>query len=215
MNIWEKLSNIQREVKVTKSQFNKFGNYSYRSAEDILETAKPVCFKHGAVLVLSDDVVAVGERYYVKATATLRDTETDDAISVSAFAREDENQKGMTSSQLTGATSSYARKYCLNGLFNLDDNKDPDTNEFTEQKKNVAKEEGQKKIESQSKADVQITLGEYEDLMKMIEAIPAESPMEVRVSAFAKKYGVKDLKELKKSQYTHLVTQIATNGGGK
>lgn len=215
MNIWEKLSNIQREVKVTKSQFNKFGNYSYRSAEDILETAKPVCFKHGAVLVLSDDVVAVGDRYYVKATATLKDTETDDAISVSAFAREDENQKGMTSSQLTGATSSYARKYCLNGLFNLDDNKDPDTNEFTEQKKNVAKEEGQKKIEAQGLADPKITKEEYDNLMTMINNIPAEAPFEERCKALAKKFGIKDFHYLKKSQYTHLVTYLATNGGGK
>lgn len=122
------LAQIQAELKVPKGQYNSFGKYKYRSAEDILEAAKPINHKHGCVLTLSDDLVCIGERYYVKATATL--TTPDHVITVSAFAREDEVKKGMDGSQITGTASSYARKYALNGLYNIDDSKDADTDEY-------------------------------------------------------------------------------------
>nr|DAX37109.1 MAG TPA: ERF superfamily protein [Caudoviricetes sp.] len=130
MNIQEKLKMIQCELKAPKSQHNNFGNYNYRSLEDINESVKPILDKVGATIVLSDDIVFMGERYYVKATATLYDTESNESISVTALARETDVKKGMDSSQVTGATSSYARKYALNGLFAIDDTKDADSEEY-------------------------------------------------------------------------------------
>ena len=124
--LFEVLSKIQKEMKAPKSQFNAFGKYKYRSCEDILEAVKP--FLNGTVLYISDEMVLIGDRYYIKATATLRNG--DDAVSVTAYAREEAEKKGMDSSQITGAASSYARKYALNGLFLIDDTKDSDaTNE--------------------------------------------------------------------------------------
>jgi len=124
----EKLKQIQAELKVPKDQFNSFGKYKYRSCEDILEAVKPYLKTAGCALTLSDDVVSIGERVYVKATATLFDDNKE--IKVTAFAREEETKKGMDSSQITGTASSYARKYALNGLFCIDDTKDADTDEF-------------------------------------------------------------------------------------
>jgi hypothetical protein len=118
------LQKIQAELKVPKSQLNKFGGYSYRSCEDIVEAAKIVLSKYGYILTISDEIVEVGGRIYVKATATISDG--NESISTSAFAREPETQKGMSDSQVTGAASSYARKYALNGLFAIDDTADSD-----------------------------------------------------------------------------------------
>lgn len=142
MNIYEKLSNIQNELKAPKGQFNKFGGYKYRSCEDILEAVKPICKKYKTVLVLSDTLVNIGERYYIQATARLTDIEAnkeseDTCISNTAYAREEESKKGMDGSQITGTASSYARKYALNGLFNIDDTKDADTDEFTKQQQSI------------------------------------------------------------------------------
>lgn len=120
----ERLIHIQGELKAPKSQENKFGGYKYRSCEDILEAVKPLLKKEKVTLTISDDIVEVGGRVYVKATATLSDGE--DTISTSAFAREAETKKGMDDSQITGSASSYARKYALNGLFAIDDTKDAD-----------------------------------------------------------------------------------------
>lgn len=120
---------IQSELKAPKGQYNSFGKYSYRSAEDILEAVKPLCHKNNCVLTLSDEMVSVGERYYIKATVTLR-SENGEETKVTAYAREEETKKGMDASQITGTASSYARKYALNGLFCIDDTKDADTDEF-------------------------------------------------------------------------------------
>lgn len=132
-DIYTKLSHIQNELKAPKNQFNKFGNYKYRSCEDILEALKPLCAKYKATLIIYDEIVMIGDRYYVKAMAKLYDQETTDYIEAYAFARESQAKKGMDDSQVTGATSSYARKYALNGLFNIDDTKDFDTNEVHQQ----------------------------------------------------------------------------------
>lgn len=123
----EALLKIQNELKAPKGQYNSFGKYNYRSCEDILEALKPLLLKYNATMYITDDVVSVGDRIYVKATATISDGK--ETISVSAFAREPEIRKGMDEAQVTGATSSYARKYCLNGLFAIDDTKDSDTEE--------------------------------------------------------------------------------------
>ncbi len=127
LNIYQKLRKVQTELKAPKGQYNKFGNYMYRSCEDILEALKPLLDREQLVLILNDSMEVVGDRVYVKATATLTNAEDDSqVITTSAFAREEESKKGMDGSQVTGASSSYARKYCLNGLFNIDDNKDSD-----------------------------------------------------------------------------------------
>lgn len=129
MKLVQKLLNIQNELKCAKTQFNEYGKYYYRNCEDILEAVKPLCKKYQTVLRLYDEIVLIGDRYYVKAYAVLSDTEDgsecDDIMNVS-YAREDETLKGMSSAQITGSTSSYARKYALNGLFDIDDTKDSD-----------------------------------------------------------------------------------------
>ena len=122
--IVKKLQAIQSELDVPKSQFNAFGKYYYRNAEDILAAAKPVCIKHDCLLTVTDEIVMLGDRFYVKATACIaHDGEKEE---VTAYAREELTKKGMDASQITGSASSYARKYALNGLFCLDDVKDPD-----------------------------------------------------------------------------------------
>ena len=127
---------IQSQLKAPKSQYNSFGKYNYRNCEDILEALKPICKQYNSAIVLTDDVITIGDRYYIKATATLyvfADKEID-SVSASAFAREEQDKKGMDGSQVTGASSSYARKYALNGLFGIDDTKDSDTTNKGENK---------------------------------------------------------------------------------
>ena len=126
-NILMKLNKIQVELKAPKGQFNKFGNYNYRSCEDILEALKPLLEKYKAAINITDEIAVVGDRYYIRAIATLYDIESGESIDAMAFAREDESKKGQDLSQLTGSTSSYARKYALNGLLAIDDTKDSDT----------------------------------------------------------------------------------------
>ena len=135
MNIYEKLLRVQVELKAPKGQYNSFGKYKYRSCEDILTAVKPLLDKVGATITITDDLVLVGDRFYVKATATFTDTEKCTAITNTAFAREDENKKGMDGSQITGTASSYARKYALNGLLLIDDTKDADTDENHNERK--------------------------------------------------------------------------------
>lgn len=164
-NIYTKLNYIQQNLKAPKNQKNNFGNYKYRSAEDILEAVKPLLKETKTTLLLNDSIEVLGqgniepflykeldskgketvnvissERYYVKATATLINDEDGESVSVSAYAREENNKKGMDLMQLTGATSSYARKYAMNGLFAIDDTKDADTNEYTTSSKPKAAE---------------------------------------------------------------------------
>ena len=127
MEIYKKLMGLQTELKAPKNQRNSFGNYNYRSCEDILEAVKPLLDKYKVALTIKDEVVLIGDRYYIKATSTLIDIDTGETVEASAFARESEDKRGMDASQLTGATSSYARKYSLNGLLCIDDNKDADS----------------------------------------------------------------------------------------
>lgn len=161
VGIYKKLLEIQTELKAPKGQYNSFGKYKYRSCEDILEAVKPICKKHNVTLIISDEIVSIGDnssitytenyydkdlkkenvrnvvtggqRYYIKATATIIDIEDGSVLSNTAYAREEETKKGMDGSQITGTASSYARKYALNGLFCIDDTKDADTDEYKEQ----------------------------------------------------------------------------------
>lgn len=142
MTIYEKLSAIQVKLNAPKKQYNSYGKYNYRSCEDILEGLKPHLEETKTAVTVNDEIVLIGERYYVKATATLHDCESDKSVSNTAFAREELTKKGMDASQITGSTSSYARKYALNGLFCIDDVKDADT-----------RDNRQKEAEEQAKAE--------------------------------------------------------------
>lgn len=135
--MYNKLINIQSKLKAPKGQRNNFGGYAYRSMEDILEAVKPLMEEQKCYLVVGDSIELVGDRYYIKATATLFNDDGKEIASNTAYAREPQNKKGMDEAQLTGATSSYARKYALNGLFAIDDTKDADTNEQQQQVNNA------------------------------------------------------------------------------
>ena len=126
MNVYEKLMTVQTKLRAPKGQYNSFGKYSYRSCEDILEALKPLLAEVEAIVNVSDEVKLIGDRFYVEATAMFLDCETGDSVVARASAREDETKKGMDLAQVTGSVSSYARKYALNGLFAIDDNKDSD-----------------------------------------------------------------------------------------
>ena len=145
MAVHEKLLKIQSSISVPKNQHNKFGNYDYRSCEDILSTLKPILQTHKCTVTVNDDLIFIGNRYYIKATATLVDCESGESVSNQSFAREEESKKGMDSSQITGTASSYARKYALNGLLLLDDVKDADTNENQQQGQSAGANKNQQK----------------------------------------------------------------------
>lgn len=164
------LQEIQSKLKAPKGQRNTFGGYNYRSCEDILEALKPVLAEYGAAVLLSDEIVQMGTRWYVKATATLK-TEKE-SISVTAFAREAENRKGMDESQITGSASSYARKYALNGLFGIDDTKDADTMDNRATVSHTAKEDPFAKLNTKHAKALQAaqTAEELVDVMAGIKA---------------------------------------------
>lgn len=166
----EKLMAIQSKLVAPKNQFNKFGNYKYRSCEDILEALKPLLSETKTSLTISDDIILVGERIYVKAIATLRDCESDAIIENSAFARESEDKKGMDLSQVTGATSSYARKYALNGLFCIDDTKDADATNTHGKETTIETDTSSDK--KATPKQIEILLGVYKDdnLAKLLKA---------------------------------------------
>ena len=197
MELKQKLLSIQTELKAPKNQFNSFGNYNYRSCEDILEAVKPLCKKGNVLLTLSDTIKHVGERYYVEATATLYDVETDGCISVSAYAREEETKKGMDSSQITGAASSYARKYALNGLFNIDDTKDSDsTNEG----------EGKHKTSPKPKAEPK---NDYQaQLKELMSTSKGKITGTMIAETIEKKFGKRKANELNETQFLALLEEL-------
>lgn len=178
----KKVQEIQTHLKAPKNLYNSFGKYKYRNAEGICEAVKPLLAEQGLILTLSDEIVAVGERYYVKATATLYSGE-DEKISVSAFAREALTKKGMDDSQITGTASSYARKYALNGLFLLDDTKDADTDEYSnENNRNM----------------VVVSKEQLEELQRLCREANREE------AYIAKSMGVSSLKELPEEKFNEV-----------
>ena len=184
MNIYEKLLNVQTELKAPKGQFNAFGKYKYRSCEDILEALKPVLNKYKLTFFINDEIVKVNNRNYVKATITIINIEKpDEQIKVSALAREEETKKGMDGSQITGASSSYARKYALNGMFMIDDTKDSDsTNTY-----------GKDKTEQEKVKDfLNSRNGMIEKLSEYVKGDKLERML--------KNYGVNELFEMKDEQ---------------
>lgn len=179
----KELIQIQSELKCNKAQYNSFGKYSYRSCEDILEAVKPLLKKHDCIVSLSDEVVNIGERYYVKATASISSEQG--VETVTAYAREAESLKGMSDSQITGTASSYARKYALNGLFLIDDTKDADTDEYANQTKAGENIEEDRPI---SKTEVK-TLTQLSESYK------------VNTADICKRYNVNKLEDLSYHQY--------------
>lgn len=184
MNIYEKLLNVQTELKAPKGQFNAFGKYKYRSCEDILEALKPVLNKYKLTFFINDEIVEVNNRNYVKATITIINIEKpDEQIQTSALAREEEIKKGMDGSQITGASSSYARKYALNGMFMIDDTKDSDSTN-TYGKDRTEQEKVQDFLNSRN--------GMIEKLSEYIKGDKLERML--------KNYGVNELFEMKDEQ---------------
>ena len=172
--LYEKLRKIQMELKAPKGQYNSFGKYNYRSCEDILEAVKPLLDKYGLLLQLYDDLVYMGERYYIKAVARIIDG--DNFIETQSYAREEETKKGMDGSQITGASSSYARKYALNGLFLIDDTKDSDTTNVGEE---ITEEQAKEfRFGEKSKAPNMTILECYEKNKKYLEWYINSGPRE-------------------------------------
>ena len=194
-NLYKKLVSVQFELKAPKGQRNNFGNYNYRSCEDILEAVKPLLDKYNVALTIRDEIVLIGDRFYVKATATLIDADTGETVEASAFAREGADKKGMDVSQLTGATSSYARKYALNGLFAIDDNKDAD----------ATNTHGKDAI----KVNMTPTGGISEAQQKRLYAIANKAGLKKDVvdSTVKKSFGC-DTKDMTKEQYQNICERL-------
>lgn len=188
----EKLLHVQQNLKAPKSQYNKFGDFHYRSCEDIQEAVKPLLAEVKAILLTGDEIVQIGSRFYIKATATFQDTESPESVTNAAYARENEDKPKMDAAQITGSCSSYARKYALNGLFCIDDSKDPDTQEQKEPVAPAQKptgqggtkprrqtQRGQARQQGVSKADIEKLCSEAErtgtDLTKVRERYKVQS----------------------------------------
>ena len=193
MNVYEKLIAIQSELKAPKSQYNSFGKYAYRNCEDILEALKPLLKEHKSTIYIADEIVTVLDRFYVKATVTFIDAETGEKIINTAYAREEECKKGMDGSQVTGASSSYARKYALNGMFAIDDTKDSDFTNTTTKGDNPGLSEAQIKRLLAIASKVNISA---DDVKKVV----------------AKNFGVQDLRKMSKQQYDEICSRLEKKG---
>lgn len=200
MGINEKLLEIQTELKAPKSQYNAFGKYNYRNCEDILEALKPLLAKVKATVVITDEIVNIAQRFYVKATVRLINVENEEVIETSAYAREPENKKGLDESQITGSTSSYARKYALNAMFAIDDTKDsdyaPDSNSKT------ATAPKNKPLSKETQEEINRRIMEYTKLSKIpVSEITAELSKVVK----------KELREINEIEAKMIVSYL----GGK
>ena len=164
MSVYKKLIEVQTKLKAPKNQYNSFGKYNYRSAEDILEAVKPLLKDVGATMILNDDIILVGERYYVKTTARFIDIDSGEVVEATGVAREEESKKGMDSSQLTGSTASYSLKRCLGNLYNIDDTKDSDTTNTHDKEKKTLEVIS----EAQAKRMYMLAKGKDPDIIKQI-----------------------------------------------
>lgn len=198
MSIYAKLIKVQNELKAPKNQYNSFGKYSYRNCEDICESVKPLLLANGLAMFISDNIELIGDRYYIKAIVTVVDTETGETLTNSALAREEENKKGMDSSQVTGSTSSYARKYALNGMFLIDDTKDSD---FTNTHGKENNEEKLSRIKGTGLSEAQV---------KRLYAIAAKASVEksMVLKAIKQEFKVEKAELLTKEQYDELCARL-------
>nr|DAU13065.1 MAG TPA: ERF superfamily protein [Caudoviricetes sp.] len=209
--IYAALMAVQSELKAPKGQENTFGKYRYRSAEDILEAVKPLLKENGLYLRISDTVELIGDRYYVKATVTAVDIATGEAESATAYAREQTEKKGMDAAQVTGATSSYARKYALNALFGIDDTKDADTDEYTRTGRSGANQEQAKK---QTQPPTQVQTAAVNDAHAAMKELTAEmqriNATKEEVAGICRKlFGKASSRELTADQLRKLTTNLA------
>lgn len=216
MTIYEKLAKIQSTLKAPKNQYNAFGKYKYRNCEDILEAVKPLLAEVKAVVIIGDELELIGSRFYVKATARFIDCETDAQITNTAYAREEDTKKGMDGSQITGASSSYARKYALNGLFCIDDTKDADaTNGMSDQETSQNGKGGQKQSNQQrDPRDMQQAMTEqhYNILIRACDNAQMDSG---KAEAFWKeRYKVKSLADIPDSQFEFMLTSMKCDKNG-
>ena len=195
MNVYETLMNIQANLKAPKGQYNSFGKYSYRNAEDILEALKPLLKDYKATVTLKDDLLLIGDRYYLQATATFTDIESGESVIVTSLAREEETKKGYDVSQLTGSTSSYARKYALNGLMLIDNSElDPDSINTFEKESNI-------QVKSLSEAQI-----------NRLYAIAYKAKYDkLKIESMIKSKYKKDIKDLTKLEYDHICNVLEEN----
>lgn len=201
MTIYKKIMNVQSELKAPKGNYNSFGKYSYRSAEDILEAVKPLLKKEGLAISITDDIVMIGDRFYVKSTVKLIDIENGDVVETSALAREDETKKGMDLAQVTGSCSSYSRKYALNGAFAIDSSElDPDR----------VNTHGQEVQQDKPKSTTTASNGISEAQAKRLIAIgyKANITTEQILSTIKKEYNVSEIKALNKTQYDAICNRL-------
>lgn len=201
MNIYQKLMAVQAELKAPKGQRNSFGNYNYRSCEDIMEAVKPLLQKHEAALVVGDTIELIGTRFYVKATAKFIDVADGTEIENTAYAREEDSKKGMDAAQVTGAASSYARKYCLNGLFDIDDTKDADTDEYQKQQSKGSEKPAEKPAQTSENRYVRIENNETYVLTRAGMKKPSELNMAT----------LQQMLTDKRYEAAHFVVQLAIN----
>ncbi len=223
MTIYEKLAKIQNTLKAPKGQYNAFGKYKYRNCEDILEAVKPLLAEVKAVVIVGDELELIGSRFYVKATARFIDCETDAQITNTAYAREEDTKKGMDGSQITGASSSYARKYALNGLFCIDDTKDSDTTNGMPDQENSQKGKGGQKQSNQQRdpRDMQpanaapqlMTEQHYNILIRACDNAQMDSG---KAEAFWKeRYRVASLADIPDSQFEFMLTSMKCDKNGQ
>ena len=200
MSIGTKLLNIQQKVNAPKNQYNKFGDYYYRSCEDILQAVKPILAENNCTLVIWDEPIQVGERHYIKATAELTDCDDGNKTTVQAYAREEETKKGMDGSQITGSASSYARKYALNGLFCLDDTKDADATNTDDDKKQQERPQQNKPAQAQQDKPNDAQFKKLAAAAKEAGYSPEAMGVLLRT-----KYSVESSKQLTKQQISELI----------
>lgn len=197
MNIYEKLTEVQNELKAPKSRYNSFGKYNYRSCEDILEAVKPLLKSKKLAMTVKDDVYSVEGRFYIMATVTVFDCESEEKITTTAYAREDSDKKGMDGSQITGSSSSYARKYALNGMFAIDDTKDADSWNTHGKDKSSDKKEEQG-----------VNYATDEQIGKINDMCNANPEFKEALPKALKKYGVNNVVQLTKEQAEELIERL-------
>lgn len=180
MNIYEKLTEVQNELKAPKSKYNSFGKYNYRSCEDILEAVKPILKAKRLAMTVKDDVFNIGDRFYIMATVTVYDCESDEKVTTTAYAREDADKKGMDGSQITGSSSSYARKYALNGMFAIDDTKDADSWNTHDKDRTVEKKEAERATEEQVAKLRALYKGKEDKLTELLDKYGITSPVQFK-----------------------------------
>lgn len=180
MNIYEKLTEVQNELKAPKSKYNSFGKYNYRSCEDILEAVKPILKSKRLAMTVKDDVFNIGDRFYIMATVTVFDCESEEKVTTTAYAREDADKKGMDGSQITGSSSSYARKYALNGMFAIDDTKDADGWNTHDKDRTVEKKEAERATEEQVAKLRALYKGKEDKLTELLDKYDITNPVQFK-----------------------------------